>query len=947
MKKRQLIQSIVLSSFFFGSFIQAEIIKPSENEISASQEAELAEITEFAQEMVARSFYSLQKIENKLTEIALLVKKGLFKKQVNPSAIMQVLTENKMTINALLQNQAAIIALKDPAQQLEIAFVISEFCNAFIPYLNKQITSHFDKAKPFKLEKFLKSLQKRNTRSGFEHLEPTSLIRGLQRTDAKLKILDVTVQNIGLTWYNKSARALDKWVITPANKYNIPTIAGYTAGIGLVGLYSLWHYGDFFRDTPGVPETLKNLVKNHLLINNRGPLRETPYKIYIVGAETSDKDNAEWGARQSEQSIPTEDKIIPHNASTLATTDFAITKFMSNSHPAVNVGIGYMFSSLFKTWNEDVYPKLMKKRDQTWNFLRGGEYLNTFQPGLVAMKPTVSFKDMVGLDEVKEAFYSILQYIDNPEQLMRIEATPEKGWLLTGPTRTGKSFSVECLCGEIELMMQKRGMAKEVKFFNISATLVNEYGIKAILDEVYENAPAVIFLDEIDLLGLQRVGNNKLLSDFLTAMQSSMNADPSKIVIVIAATNNPENIDKALRQNGRFGKEIRFEYPSKKYRMQFITRELTNMAINLSEFDIETLANKTNGKSFEDLKRVIRNAMTRSWMYSTSLTQDLLEQSIDTEIHNIIMFKRKELPENERRIVATHFAGRAVAAMNLETHEQFDKITIYARMTELKEEGVWENYSKKDEKDQQKKIEYGAYLTKKANDTINVKSEQLILNEVTLLLSGFAAEELLLGPCGFTCHRNDRDKAYKMIEDLVFGGLNQEVLPKKEREQLKSKAFLMLKQCQEKAMALLVSHRDALNAIIEELLKKEILNDKEIQAIISTTESAVIETPVIAEPTIPEENASSITTETQPAIEIVKPTTEEMPTNVSSIVIDAVIKPATEIIEVIAEPIISEEDIKPILTETTEETDIAIEIPSVETIVETDEENENLEEIIA
>jgi cell division protease FtsH len=404
--------------------------------------------------------------------------------------------------------------------------------------------------------------------------------------------------------------------------------------------------------------------------------------------------------------------------------------------------------------------------------------------------------------------------------------------------------------------MAKRGQANKMKFFNINASLVNEFGIKAILDEVYENAPAVIFIDEIDLLGLQRVGNNKLLSDFLTAMQSSMNADPAKIVIVIAATNKPENIDSALRQNGRFGKEIRFDYPSRKYRVKFLIRELVNMALNIKEFDIETLADKTNDKTFEDLKRIIRNAMTRSWMHGSSLTQKLLEESIDTEINNLIVFNRKDLPEKERRILATHFAGMALAAMHLATHELLDKVTTYAHMANIKDEGVWENYSKKEENSEQKKIEYGKFIAKQPHDTINVKDGATIINEATLLLAGFAAEELLLGPCGFTCHRNDEDKAYKLLEELVFGGLLQESLPKSIREELKLKAYSMQKQCQKNAMDLLIEHKDALIAIAEELMQKQILNDKEVKAIIDKVENpspaevpTIEETPTIAEPT--------------------------------------------------------------------------------------------------
>lgn len=834
MKHSHIMQSMLLSVLLFGSPIQSEINTPEESSLSASEAAQLAEITEFAKETVVKAFTALQRIENKLTEVALLVKKGLFK-GISIDAVMNVLTENKMTINALLQSQAAVTSLKDPFQHLEIAFVVSEFCNAFIPYLDQQIKNNFKNPVPFDLNRFLQTVHTGKTRSN-SHLEPSSLMKGLKTTNSHLRTLKTTVQNIGLTWYNKAARSVDKWVVTPANKWNVPTIAAYGTGMGLLGCYTLWSYGHMFMDNQSTPTVLKDSINKLHNMFGKPILRNRGGNPKLLNPEDKDRINQKYG---HEKVTTYDDDKIPTEAGIFATTDYAVKEFLLQSQPLGALAAGFMFASLAKTIKEDMYPRFIKKRDAWWNFLRGGEYLNSFQPGLVAIKPTVSFKDMVGLDEVKESFYSILQYIENPEQLMRIEATPEKGWLLTGPPRTGKTFSVECLCGEIELMMAKRGQANKMKFFNINASLVNEFGIKAILDEVYENAPAVIFIDEIDLLGLQRVGNNKLLSDFLTAMQSSMNADPAKVVIVIAATNKPENIDSALRSNGRFGKEIRFDYPSRKYRSKFIVRELANMALNVKEFDIETLADKTNDKTFEDLKRVIRNAMTRSWMHGTSLTQELLEESIDTELHNIIMFDRKELPENERRIVATHFAGMALAALHLETTTKLDKVTTHAYMADLKDEAAWESLSKKkrDEYVEQKKIEYGKFIAKQSHDTINAKGQELILNEATLLLAGFAAEELLLGPCGFSCHPSDHDKAHKLIQKLVFGGISIDTLPKNVREELKTKAYNMLKKCHENAVTILNSNRDELTAIIEELLKKQILSDKDIQTIIKNVQN--------------------------------------------------------------------------------------------------------------
>ncbi|HEX4069230.1 MAG TPA: AAA family ATPase, partial [Candidatus Babeliales bacterium] len=654
-----------------------------------------------------------------------------------------------------------------------------------------------------------------------------------------LAALHHNVKNIGLTWYNKFFRKVDESIVTPANKWHIPTITYYAGCTALFSAYSLWLYGYLFQNN------ITPISDSDSFVTKK--LKEYFQWTYAKGGRILDTSTGPRSTTDASNPYAQHGDItIPHNASTFAVADYMTNQLMGNQVPLAALAAGHLWTTFSERWNnqtDGIYTKILEKRDDVWNFLRGGEYCKSRRMGLNQIKPTYTFKDMVGLDKVKEAFSQIIQYIDDPEQLMRIEATPEKGWLLTGPTRTGKSFSVECLCGEIELLMAKRGKANTIKFFNIDSFLVNKYGIKDILEQVREAAPAVIFIDEIDLLGLTRVGNNQLLSEFLTSMQSSMNADPSKIVIVIAATNNPQNIDKALRQNGRFGKEIRFEYPSRKYRIEFIKRELSAMAVDLSQFNIENLADRTNQKSFEDLKAIIRNAMTRAWFNGESLTQELLEYSIDTEIHHIIPFNQKDLPENESRIIATHFAGRALATTLLETHDKLDKVTIHAHMTDLKDELVWDTLSKKDEKDHQQKIEYGYLATKQPYDSINVKSENAIINEAITLIAGFAAEELLINACGYTCHPHSHDRAFKIITDLVFGGLNPETLPKAVNQQLRLQAYNTLKKCHEDAMQLLQNHKDALVALTDELMKKKILTDKEVQLIIDKAENKTVEEP--------------------------------------------------------------------------------------------------------
>ena len=178
----------------------------------------------------------------------------------------------------------------------------------------------------------------------------------------------------------------------------------------------------------------------------------------------------------------------------------------------------------------------------------------------------------------------------------------------------------------------------------------------------------------------------------------------------------------------------------------------------------------------------------------------------------------------------------------LNMNKKLDKVTIKAYMPELFEEGQWEDLVKKEEKDKQQKIEYGFIVTKLLNDSIHIKKADGIINEVKALLAGFVAEEMLLGSCGFSCHARDHELAYKILEQLVFEGIDPKLVAKNVSEELKQKAFKLLQQCKQEVKQLLNDHLDALRNVTEELLIKRILTNKEIQTIIDKAEGRIVAT---------------------------------------------------------------------------------------------------------
>ncbi len=743
-----------------------------------------------------------QQIDQVIGDLAILISKHQIKGIPSPDHIIRVLQDDRQLLQSFLQ---AVYAVKKEEDKLQFTVALLHMCNAFLPHLEKGINSNFKHMPAFDIATFAK----RHT--AIKDITAQSLEIMVRETYAKIEKLKDSASKAGLTWYNLLARSVDKYFVNRWNKYHGSAITKGLGGAALLSSYIIMRYGKAINNDYIQTAHEKLTGKFGVLLDRTGQGLWTE-----AGAVTSVGGQAE----------------LPKNTTLFSLFDAAWNDISSGHAPLAMLAGGALWGFYSNTWKSSISPWIEQKQTLAWNFLRGGSYLNAETPGLFSLEPKVNFDHMVGLEEIKEEFTAILEYLDDPEKFLRSGAQPESGWILTGPTRTGKSFSFECLCGEIVRIQKRKSLNSDFKFLKIGIEEIAKYTIQGLLAFAKANAPMIIFVDEIDLLGLQRVGDNKLLHDFLTAFQSTQTDDPSKVVIVMAATNSPETLDKALRQYGRFGKEIRFEYPGFKYRKQFITKELNSMALNPQNFDVNTIVAKTDGKSYEELKAILRKAMTRAWARGEPLTQRLIEESINTEINKIIMHDRKELPENELHILASHFAGKSLVMMLLDTHAKLDTVTTKAVMTELHEVTAWHAFGQKDKKDVQQKIVHGKLITKMMHDTIELKTETHIINEAKVLLAGFIAEEIILGSCGMQCHPEDSNKAYSILDQLVFKGIDPSQLSKKVREQLRDKAYALLMQCKQEVKELLEEYKDVLVALTEELMKHSIMSERDVKEVI-------------------------------------------------------------------------------------------------------------------
>lgn len=418
--------------------------------------------------------------------------------------------------------------------------------------------------------------------------------------------------------------------------------------------------------------------------------------------------------------------------------------------------------------------------------------------------PTITFDDLAGLEDQKKELEPIVHYLLNPELFEKTGTTIERGFLLYGPTRTGKTYLAEALAGELVLKHGKDLAFLKVKGNELGGLL--QGGIKDVLDLVKKFAPCIVFIDELDLLNLQRDANSKLLCEFLTCMKTD---DSQRQVIFLAATNRIDHIDHSLLQPGRFGKIISFENPSHLDRKDFFKKKLTSrMGSVPSTINLDILAVETETCTYGDLSSIVDHAITLHINNKEVLSHAHFEDAIDT-------FKYKiagsivTLPADEKRLIAVHLASHAVAYLTLPINEIIHKVTMLPIQKPIKEEKIWLS----DQLGSKKITTFGNVFTLHKMNTAGFDLPEQRRNKVKALLAGHVGEKLIFGSCTYNYHPEDTDQARQLVEGMVLRGLKKESLPKEYAQEKLAEVMKIMDQCEQEVTKLLEPHKDLILTI--------------------------------------------------------------------------------------------------------------------------------------
>jgi cell division protease FtsH len=441
----------------------------------------------------------------------------------------------------------------------------------------------------------------------------------------------------------------------------------------------------------------------------------------------------------------------------------------------------------------------------------------------------VTFKDVAGQDEAKESLEEIIDFLHNPGRYTAIGAKLPKGALLVGSPGTGKTLLAKAVAGEAGVpFFSISGSGFVEMFVGVGASRVRD-----LFKEAAKVAPCIIFIDEIDAIGKTRDsrfgGGNDEREQTLNQLLAEMDGfDPSKGIIVLAATNRPEVLDKALLRPGRFDRRITVDCPNLAGRLATLQVHTRNIKL-AEDVNLEKIAQATAGCVGADLANLVNEAALRAVRKGRrAVNQNDLLVSFELVIAGSEK-KGTVITEQEKRIIAYHEVGHALVAAKQKNAQPVSKITIVPHT--------------------QGALGYTLHLPEEEKFLM---SREDILAEIRTLLAGRSSEEVVCNTMTSGA-ANDIERATEMARNLVArfgmcdefdmvalgtvqsqyldGGYSmtcaQETYAAADRETIK-----IIRQCHKEAKEILMENRELLDKIAAYLLKKETITGQEMMAII-------------------------------------------------------------------------------------------------------------------
>ena len=440
----------------------------------------------------------------------------------------------------------------------------------------------------------------------------------------------------------------------------------------------------------------------------------------------------------------------------------------------------------------------------------------------------VTFNDVAGQEEAKESLEEVISFLNNPTKYTEIGAKLPKGVLLVGPPGTGKTLIAKAVAGEAKVpFFSLSGSSFVEMFVGVGASRVRE-----LFKDAVAKAPCIIFIDEIDAIGKSRdnqMQSNDEREQTLNQLLSEMDGfDSSKGIVILAATNRPEILDKALLRPGRFDRRVIVDRPDLKGREAILRVHAKDVALD-DDVDLDEIAKGTPGAVGADLANIVNEAALRAVKHGR---KKVLQEDLRDAVEVIIAGKEKKdriLSPREKKTVAFHEVGHALVAALLKGTDPVHKITIVPRTM-------------------------GAlgYTMQLPEEEKYLSTKEELLNQITTLLGGRTAEEVVFNEIT-TGASNDIERASQIARGIVtiygmtdkFDMVGLESIQNRYLDgravrncseetstMIDAEILKIIKECHKKAREILENNRDLLDKIADVLLEKETIFGAEFMEIV-------------------------------------------------------------------------------------------------------------------
>ena len=436
-------------------------------------------------------------------------------------------------------------------------------------------------------------------------------------------------------------------------------------------------------------------------------------------------------------------------------------------------------------------------------------------------KTKIKFKDVAGLDEEKEELVEIVDFLKRPEKFTKMGAKIPKGVLLYGKPGTGKTLIAKAIAGEANVPFISMSGSEFIEMFaGLGASRVRK-----LFEKARKLSPCIVFIDEIDAIGARRTSNsgaetenNQTLNQLLVEMDGFSSEET---IIVLAATNRPEMLDKALLRPGRFDRQITIPVPDLKGRLEILKIHSEDKRLS-DNVNLESIAEDTAGFTGAELANILNEAAI---IATINKHEEIENSDIEEAVKKVTVGLEKKTrvySEKDKKLTAYHEAGHAVVSKYLPTQMDVKEVSIIPR-------GV-----------------AGGYTMYKSDEDKYYMSRTEMQEKLIALLGGRAAEKLVLDDIS-TGASNDIEVATKIAREMVtkygmsdnlgpidFQGRDQNdymIFGENIGDKIGQEVKNLIDIAYNDAQKLLIEHRDKLDIIAQTLLKQEKINEEEFKRI--------------------------------------------------------------------------------------------------------------------